>query len=336
MPANKYALIRYRVIDRCIGNKYRPYPDIERIQEKCEEALGKTVSRSTIEKDMNAMKNDGALGYEAPIVYSKEYRGYYYTEPDYSIQDVPLSDEEIDAIKIAANTLSTFRDSGPFKQYSSAIDKILDRVEISSSAPENELEELIQFETVPTMKGNEHLSTLFGAARERKTVEFDYGSYRKSGSKKRKVDPYLLKEYRNRWYLIGWSHDKQKVIIYGLDRMENLSLTKLDFVPDPDFDSDLYFKYSIGITANDGQSPQNVEVRVDNLLAKYLQSQPVHHSQELTETKDGFLLKLKVIDTYELREKLLGYGSQVEVLKPASLRNEIKDQLQKTFKKYAK
>ena len=82
MPANKYALIRYRVIDRLISNKYKPYPGVEDLMDGCSEALGKDVSKSTIEKDLAAMKNDLGLGYEAPIKFSKEYQGYYYEDPD--------------------------------------------------------------------------------------------------------------------------------------------------------------------------------------------------------------------------------------------------------------
>ena len=109
MPANKYALIRYRVIDRVIGNKYNPYPSMEDLMEACSEAIGKQVSKSTIEKDIYAMKNDMSLGYEAPIKYSKNYQGYFYEDPDFTIRDVPLSDEEVDAIQFAAKTLFQFK-----------------------------------------------------------------------------------------------------------------------------------------------------------------------------------------------------------------------------------
>jgi len=114
MPANKYALIRYRVIDECLSNKYRRYPTKEDIRAACEDALygslDARVSISTIEKDMYAMRNDAALGYEAPIVYDKYEKGYYYSDPEYTIKKIPLGEEDLDALQFAAMTLYQFRD----------------------------------------------------------------------------------------------------------------------------------------------------------------------------------------------------------------------------------
>lgn len=323
MPANKYALIRYRVIDRCIKNKYRPYPSVEDLMDKCSETLGKRVSKSTIEKDIYSMKFDTALGYEAPIVFDRDLGGYYYENPDFTISDVPLSDEEIDAIKIAANTLVQFRDVGPFRQYSTAIDKVLNRVSIEPGKNDGELKSIIQFEQVPEVKGNHLLGLLFKACDSGNVAEFDYGSFKKSGVKRRVVEPYLLKEYDNRWYLIGKSREKQDFIVYGLDRMENLNVTDERFTRSPDFNPDVYFRHSIGITANLNEEPMNVEMEVNDILAKYLESKPLHSSQELTKNGSKIILKLRVFNTYELHENILGFGSQARVLKPESLKKQI-------------
>ena len=97
MPANKYALLRYRIIDDCLTNKARKFPTKEDLQYACEQALygssGERVSVSTIEKDMWAMKNESELGYYAPIAYSKLEKGYYYTDPEYTIKEISLSEE---------------------------------------------------------------------------------------------------------------------------------------------------------------------------------------------------------------------------------------------------
>ena len=88
MPHIKNALIRYRIIDRSLRNKYRPYPSKRDIRELCEEALfgsveGQNICDSTIEKDLFAMR----LEHDAPIKYSKRDGGYYYTDPEFSIND---------------------------------------------------------------------------------------------------------------------------------------------------------------------------------------------------------------------------------------------------------
>ena len=123
MPANKYALLRYRIIDDCLTNQYRRFPTKEDLQYACEQALygssGERVSISTIEKDMWAMKNESELGYYAPIAYSKLEKGYYYEDEEYTIKEISLSHEEKEAIRFAANTLFQFKDLSIFDQFGS-------------------------------------------------------------------------------------------------------------------------------------------------------------------------------------------------------------------------
>ena len=118
MPHIKNALIRYRIIDKCIRNKYNPFPTKRDLREACEESLfgsidGNHICDSTIEKDMFAMR----MEHDAPIKYSKLERGYYYEDPDFSINDIPLTEADIESITFAAKTLMQFRDVEMFKQF---------------------------------------------------------------------------------------------------------------------------------------------------------------------------------------------------------------------------
>jgi predicted DNA-binding transcriptional regulator YafY len=114
MPANKFALLRYRIIDRCINNTGNPYPSKENLRTSCEEALygsdGEHISISTIEKDIWSMRNEAELGYYAPISYHRDHKGYFYEEEGYSINEIQLNEDDLDAIRFAANTLIQFRD----------------------------------------------------------------------------------------------------------------------------------------------------------------------------------------------------------------------------------
>ena len=125
MPKTKYVLIRLRVIDGCIRNHYRPYPTLEQLRNACEEKLfgtenGEDIAIRTIERDLTTLKNE----YDAPIKYNRERKGYYYEDNDFSLENFPLTQEEIDAIKFAANTLYQFRNTDIFSAYSAAIEKI--------------------------------------------------------------------------------------------------------------------------------------------------------------------------------------------------------------------
>ena len=323
MPHIKNALIRYRIIDRCIRNKYKQHPSKKELREACEEALygssdGANICDSTIEKDMFAMK----MEHDAPIKYSKRHAGYYYEDPDFSINDIPLTEEDLSAIKFAANTLMQFRDVDMFKQFGNAIDKIVDRVSISSNPSDKTLDNFVQFETSISSDGNEFLPELLNAIRNNIVVTFDYASFVTGKSKNRSVVPLLLKEYRNRWYLISFDKTKSDIITYGLDRLTNLILTEEKSSKPVDFNSENYFKYAIGITANNETAPEKIIFKADNVASKYIDSQPFHFSQKrLKEGKNRTSFELNVMISEELIRSILSYGGEIEVLEPKKLRD---------------
>ena len=324
MSKIKNAQLRYRVIDRCLRNSAKPFPTKEDLRRACEEALygsdgGSDISDSTIEKDMFALREE----FDAPIKYSKAHKGYYYEDETYSVDKIPLSEDDIDAIRFATNTLMQFRDVGIFKQFGFAIDKIFDRVHIANNPLDSAVDNFVQFETVEQTVGSEMLPHLLKAIKEKRVVTFDYGGFATGKSRARKTLPLLLKEYRNRWYLIAHSLDKSKIITFGLDRIKDLQLTKEHYYKPVSFNADHYFKHSIGITSNESE-PEEIHLKIDKVGSKYLQSQPLHQSQRLVKegtNRDTF--ELVVLVSEELKRTILSYGAQVEVLKPKTLRNEI-------------
>lgn len=326
MSRIKNAQLRYRVIDRCLRNKYNPFPSKEDLRQACEEALygstgGDDICDSTIEKDLFAMRMD----FDAPIKYSKREKGYFYEDDEFSIDKIPLSADDVEAIKFASSTLMQFREVGIFKQFGFAIDKIFDRVHISDNPLDESVDSFVRFETVPASKGNEYLPELLRAIKSKFTVHFDYQSFRNDDTnvKSREVCPLLLKEYRNRWYLISFSLSKEKVITYALDRMKNVLVTEEVFNKSIDFDADKYFEHAIGITVNE-QQPEKVVVKIDKVGSKYLETQPLHKSQVLVkEGKKRNTFELNVLVSEELKRTILSYGSQMEVIKPSWLRDEI-------------
>jgi len=339
MPAVKNARIRYRIIDKAIRNQYNPFPSKEKMRQLCEENLygtehGEHISDSTIEKDLFALR----MEHDAPIKYSKKEGGYYYENPDFSLENVPLNDEDVEAIKFAANIFDQFKGVEVFQKVEFAIEKILDRVNISSNIQDRAVDQFVQFETTPKTIGGEHLQPLLNAIKEKVKVSFEYKSFKASDEidwKERLVHPYLLKEYRNRWYLIGFCEEKEKVITYGLDRMRSLTIEGDYFVPLDSFDADDYFKYAIGITTFDNQKPQKIEITANKILMKYLESQPLHSSQKLIkETKDGAVYSFELHPTPEFDMAILSYGSQVSVVNPKSYRKHIAQITTEMFRQY--
>lgn len=322
MPANKYALLRYRIIDDCLTNKARRFPTKEDMQYACEQALygssGERISISTIEKDMWAMKNEGELGYYAPIAYSKLEKGYYYEEADYTIKEISLSVEDKEAIRFAANTLYQFKDLAIFDQFGSAIQKIMDRLSISPEIQDDAIDRFVQFENTPLAKGTDLLPLLLQAIKENREVRFRYVSFLDEHETERQLHPYLLKEYRNRWYVIGKDIEGKKVKTFGLDRISDLSMRDSYFTVDKDFDPEVLFKYSFGITA--GGKPEKVVLKFAPQEGRYVKAQPLHPTQKIVkDNAEGLTVELKVIPSYELKAAIRSFGNKVEVLEPKDL-----------------
>jgi predicted DNA-binding transcriptional regulator YafY len=324
MPHIKNALIRFRIIDRALRNKYNPYPSKAALREACEEALygsvdGANICNSTVEKDMFAMK----MEHDAPIKYSKKFSGYYYTDPDFSLNDIPLTEDDIEAIRFATNTLSQFKDMDMFKQFGNAIGKIVDRITISQDPNDKAIRDFVQFETPINSGGNEFLNPILQSIKNGTALYFDYESFQTQKKKARKVLPLLLKEYRNRWYLLSFDVIKDGIITYALDRMSELQTSEEKLSCGVEFNPDQFFRHAIGITASNG-NPEHVVFKADNVAAKYIESQPFHASQRiLKEGKNKTSFEMDVFISEELIRALMSYGGEIEVLEPELLREHI-------------
>jgi len=336
MPHIKNTLFRHRIIDKCIRNVYKPFPSKEELRRACELELygsdnGSNICDSTIEKDLFAMRQE----YDAPIKYSKANKGYYYDDPEFTINDVPLNESDLDAVRFAANTLLQFRDVEMFREFGNAIDKIVDRVTLSTQAKQpSDINEYVQFETAVSVGGGEFLPDLLSAIQKSRAVYFDYENFNSNTVKPRKVCPLLLKEYRNRWYLISHDLVKDRITTYALERMRNLTISDEKVVKPHNFNPKDFFRYSIGISANESEYSR-VQFQANEVASKYLQTQPLHHSQRVVSTKDQYtIFELEVFISEELIRSLLSFGGEVTVLEPQSLVDTMQERIKMMVENY--
>jgi len=326
VPANKYALLRYRIIDECLTTKGRRYRTIEELRKACELHLyggdSGRVSQSTIEKDLRAMKEEEDLGFNAPIRYSRKYGGYHYTDPEFTIREISLNDEEKEAVRLAATTLFQFRDLNIFNPFGSAIQKIFNRMSLSASSDEATIERYVQFESTPMAEGTQHMPVLLQAIREKEEVSFVYISFLDDSVTERTIHPFLLKEYRNRWYVLGTEPKSRTLKTFGLDRISDLRGTGKYFDAAADFDAEALFRHSFGITA--GGKVEKVRIRLSKVPGRFAKAQPLHPTQRVVEEdQNGIIIEMDVIIGPELKSTILSYGRQAEVISPASLRDEV-------------
>lgn len=179
-----------------------------------------------------------------------------------------------------------------------------------------------------------HLQTITEALKSDLLIEVDYQSFHlhSSAYKSLKVEPLALKMFKRRWYLLCRKSGTNDMRLLALDRMSDCRITDQHFVYPPDFKPDEYFENYFGVSM-DGytNTPCKVILRAFYELPRYLESQPLHHTQEIirhtTEyTEFGYYL----IPAFDFVQEILLHGDQLEVVEPQLLRQRIAKILKKS------
>lgn len=336
MPVNRNALIRYRTIDRCLQNRRRKWT-IEDLIDACSDALyeyegiDKPISMRTIRLDLNAMRSE-QLGYNAPItVVDKKY--YTYSEPDYSITNIPLTTQDLGILQEVSHLLRQFKGFNHFNEVSEMINKLEDKI----YSEQHQQSPVIDFEKNELLTGLEWLDLLYKSIIEKTTVKITYQSFKAREAGEIVFYPYLLKEYRNRWFLLGMHKKDKQLLTLALDRMQHAEpLPDERFKEHKDFDGQDYFKDIIGVSRNTGVTPAKVTFLADHHQAPYIKTKPLHGSQQLLETtKEGVLFQITVIPNLEMERELLGFGEGLKVIAPASLVRKLKRRTERMYQVYA-
>lgn len=322
MPKTKDALIRYRVIDRMLVN--RKYVTIQELMEACSDYLDRPVSERTIRQDLFNMQNDRGLDFMAPI-RNKRPKLYYYTDPNYSITKLPLTLDEVDSLEFAGKMLEQFSNMEPFDQIQGAIKKVFNHIRIRRNLNHKQHSDYIDFEKAPDTGGLEYIGPLLNAIKEKYVVKLKYQAFTSKKIYSHTFNPYLLKEYSNRWYVFGYNEYWKSLRLYALDRVKKVErLIGEEYRPSAIPPKD-YFRNVIGVTRFEGTEPREVRLKFTAHQAPYVLSQPLHESQQVEEqTGNHTIISLKVHESPELDIILLGWNKEVEVLEPPEYRKKIK------------
>jgi predicted DNA-binding transcriptional regulator YafY len=319
MPATKNAMARYLLIDRCLTNTMRKYPDSEFLLDKIRYELGIDISKSQLDKDIAAMKTE----FRAPVVFDRAHRGYCYSEPGYSLRAFPLREDEVRALDQSIAVLRQIKGSGVFALYESAIHRIIQGQRISEITGGNDAS-YIQAEEAILTESNRWIEPLLEGIVERRLLSVEYQGFNRE-KKRHRFSPYLVKQYRNRWYVVGHTDRSDYTIVLALDRIVSVEKLRGAFFRDPSFDPQGYFRHAFGITHLRDALPQEIRLLFTPSQAPYIRTQPLHRSQRiLSDGPDGMEVSLHVYPTRELTMTILGFGEEVEVLAPSSLADGIR------------
>ncbi|MXN90524.1 WYL domain-containing protein [Flavobacterium sp. Sd200] len=335
MSQNKNALIRYKTIDKCLQNKYRQWT-LDDLIEACSNALyeyeGKqnNVSRRTIQMDIQLMRSE-KLGYNAPIVvYDKKF--YRYEDEEYTITNIPITETDINVLTETVSMLKQFKDFSLFNDVSD----ILQRLEDKIYAEKEHTNPVIYLDKNENLKGLHFLDTLYQAIIKKVVVVITYQSFKSSVPNKFEFCPYILKEYNNRWFLVGKRGNSRTVSNLALDRIINVDFDFNLPYNDFGFEADDFYKDVIGVTVNEGLRTETVQLWVDAANAPYVITKPFHSSQQTQQqNEDGsIVVSLKLKLNQELERIILGFGEGIKVVAPQKLQNRIKYKLTKALKNY--
>lgn len=323
--------IRRKVIDRCLcgGNKYT----LKEIMQKCNSALeihGKSpvTSKNTFISDLNHISDT----YDIEIV--KEQSGhdvyYSYSDPNFSIYKVPINDEQAAYLSQALMMLNSFSGLPQADWLSDLAEKIELSIDINTMS-----EKMVAFSDNPDLVGKEHFTTLLRAIQQHRVLKLTYADYKSHRAIAVTVHPYYLKQYNNRWFLLGYNDQYESISTYAFDRIEKIGYANIDYIPNHFVDFEEYFKPMIGVTRKTDSKPEKIRFWVSKSTQPYIKSKKLHHTQKrISNDADGAVFEIEVIINYELKQQLLSYGKDLVVLSPQHLHDEIKKILQQSTDNY--
>ncbi len=341
MPTNKNALTRYKFLDEMLSDKHHFY-DIHDLTEKCNEKLItiglSEVTQRCIEKDINYLEY-------APFFAEIERfrvcgkRCVRYTNPSFSIFKKELSEEECNLIFEVLNTIGQFDGLAHFEW--------LERFKIGLGLKERP--KIISFSNNPYLQNSNLLGVLFDNTSNQVVVELEYHTFSDAIKKTIVFHPYLLKQYNNRWYIIGAADNDKKILNFALDRIDKVtSLPEKEFFP---CEEDLMERFEdiVGVTLYENRTIEHIVFWVSNYSKDYIITKPIHESQKYLNRNlsdaiyrkypnlvNGAVFSIDCIPNYELIRELCSFGKELLVLEPTEIQDQIGDIIHSMDEDYQK
>lgn len=334
MASYKFTFYRYLLIDRCIGNPYKPYPSRQEILEHIRSASGQEISERQLDYDLQEMRNSEVLGFYAPIEFSRSHNGYYYTEKGYTIgKFVRLQEQDHEALDLAMQMLDAYRNIRGFSPLQQAIDKIRNGLNINRQMIDQSADRIIiQQEEWPAQEGNNWIVPVIRMIREGKSAKL---LYRKFGQEPSWYDihPGLIKEFDNRWYLVALLEGTITPRVFAFDRIMDIKETGM-LASGHEFDFSSYFDHVYGVSVGE-EPPSEIHLLFDHKAANYQMTKPLHASQKmLRKDESGVVFSYWLIPNRELVNYILGWGQNCRVLSPQSLAEKVAVEAAGIFRSY--
>lgn len=191
----------------------------------------------------------------------------------------------------------------------------------------------ILFDKVPS--SSKWLTVIVNAMRDGRALRMTYQSFRSPAPNTFETHPYCLKVFRHRWYILTRTSGKEGLRIYSLDRVVNIEVLNTPLLLPEGFDASEFFSDYFGIIIGNNVKPSIVEIKATAEQSKYLESLPLHHSQEAIEvTPEYTIFRYRIVPTFDLKQEILSRGATLEVLSPKWFREELISEIRLMMKNY--
>lgn len=288
--------------------KVKPYSTYEELQTYIEnqfdflqmqdDTLNIGFSKRTLQRDLKEIRNVFGIDIE----YSKTNKGYYISQSETENMNFQRMIEAFDMF----NSLNLAQDLIPF-------------IHLEKRRPQ----------------GTENLYGLLHAIKNRFKIKFTYQKFWEEELSQRLVEPYALKEFKNRWYVLTKDSKDNNIKSFALDRLTNLEITTQHYQYPDNYSIEQSYRYCFGIISPNGSDPQDIILSFDPFQGKYIKTLPLHETQQvLVDNDKETRIKLKLCLTHDLVMELLSFGDNMKVIEPKKLADEIKEAHKNAYKQY--
>ena len=332
MPRTKNALVRQRVIDRCLGSP-KNY-SIKGLMEACNREL-ESIGENTVTA-MNTIRDDIEqimTNYpDANVIAQRVGRNIYYSYEDksYSIFNIPFNDDEVAQLTQTLSILARFEGMPQFEWMDDFVNRFKSSLKLTTSN-----EPIVGFDENIDLKGRNFFATLFSAISNKQVLEISYKNFKHDIVQEYIVHPYYLKQFNGRWFLMGHSDNIGKLSVFAFDRIVSTKSNNRDYIPNTTYNFNEYFDDMIGVTKPNEASLEVVHLWISAQRWPYVETKPLHGSQRVV-LKDeyGVTIQIEVYLNRELEQLVLSFGKDIKVLSPRILQEKIHSNIIENLSNY--
>ena len=338
---------RYLVLDRCLRDRNRYY-HLEDLVDKVNEMLERydfyPVSQRTVQQDLKFMQSGEGFGVELAKRYDGHTKIYTYAREGFSIMKLPMTDRESDLLKATIAMLGRFKGLPNYRWLEETLRMLRVKFNVSSRMGSVSLDQNEKLRGL-----DEWFERLFEACRKRLIVTMKYNRFDRLDKEpeERVVKPYQMREYNNRWYLVGFEerlYPRLPFVVVPIDRIVDLEVESVEerdsrelrgekYRIPSEAEIDAHFKDIVGVSWWPEGEVKPVKVKAWGMAMHYLDTKPIHATQEVIETGvDYKIFQWQVIPNEELVQALMVYADQMEVIEPLQVRQKLCQRAQNIVK----